>query len=141
MWRQGEPGIEGSWALCGVWGQGASGVGVQGGSLPEPLSGAGWPALGQGWGGVPKVPRACPRPPSLSLCFRATWVSLAQEWPGTPLPSSKPGAGQDPWYPRSHPAGRVEVGCMLRGPHLSVIAAPRPPPVADLVFLCRSDLH
>lgn len=97
--------------------------------------------LGAGLGGVPKVPRACPRPPSLSLCFRATWVSLAQEWPGTPLPSSKPGAGQDPWYPRSHPAGRVEVGCMLRGPHLSVIAAPRPPPVADLVFLCRSDLH
>lgn len=75
---------------------------------------------------------------SLSLCFRATWVSLAQEWPGTPLPSSKPGlwgggGGRclDPCYPHSHPAGRVEVGCLRRGPHLSVIAAPCPPAPAS----------
>lgn len=39
---------------------------------------------------------------SLSLCFRATWVSLAQEWPGTLLPSSKPGlwgGGGGAWTP------------------------------------------
>ena len=43
--------------------------------------------------------------PSLSLCFRATWVSLAQEWPGMPLPSSKLGGCLDPCYPAATQPG------------------------------------
>lgn len=84
------------------------------------------PSVGQAswpWGRAGVGPRGTmgmSPAPSLSLFFRATWVNLAREWPGTLPPSSKPGrvGGLDPCYPRSHPAGGggLEVGYMRVAP-------------------------
>lgn len=107
-----------------MWSVGPGACVGAGGSGTRTLSGAGWPAFGAGLG-VPKVPRACPPAPSLSLCFRATWVSLAQEWPGTLLPSLSQGWGLTPGTPQP-PSREGGGGVHARGPHLSVIASPLP---------------